>query len=746
MDFFKNMNLFNQLPFCVILLDENFNLICANEFTKKLFNFQNNKPEFIKEIIDEAKKPSDVKVKEKFFVFEKEHEISGKRFFFRWYIEELPDKKFLITGFDITDKINAEIKLKEQEETYRGIIDSILEAIYIQDENGVFLDVNKGAEKMYGYPREYFIGKTPDFVSAPGKNDIPSVVEALKKAFNGIPQKFEFWGVRKNGEIFPKNVRLYKGKYFGKDVVIAVAEDITEKKEAEKKLLESEEKFRLLVEFSGNMIYWITPDKKLKYVSPSCEKITGYTPEEFYNNPDLLIDIVHPEDIEKIKHHAKRKVTEEDKEPIEFRIIRKDGEIRWIRHFCKPIFDKSGNFLGRRGANSDITEYKKLQEKMIYSQKVEILGKITGGIVHDFNNILAAISGYADLSLSLAPRDSDLFKYISNIKNSVKKGENITSKLLSFSKNRIRERKYFQLSNTIAEFYPVLRRLIGEDIELEFILNYKDMIYADPSEIEQIIMNLIINARDAIRSKDIFKRKKKIKLKTDEIKIEQRKKDILNQTVNPGVYALIKVEDNGIGIEEDQLKKIFEPFYSTKNTGTGLGLFIVSSIIKETGGFIFVSSEPMYGTKIDIILPKVEAELTKTSTLQEESTRMDNTHLKNKTVLFVEDEPDVRDFAVQALKSLGCEVLSAGNGIEALKILEAIDYDIDLLITDVVMPLMSGEELAKKAKKRKPDLKIIFSSGYTNGYISEDDQKLFDHFLKKPYTIDELKKILTKLL
>ncbi len=742
MNFFKDLNLFNQLPFCVILLGENFNLIYVNEFAKKFFNLQSNNDGFVKEIISELDKLREGE--EKFIVFEKGHEISGKNFYFRWYIEELPDKKFLITGFDITDKINVEIKLKEQEETYRGIIDSILEAIYIQDENGVFLDVNKGAEKMYGYPREYFIGKTPEFVSAPGKNDMPSVVEALKKAFKGIPQKFEFWGVRKNGEIFPKNVRLYKGKYFGKDVVIAVAEDITEKKEAERKLRESEEKFRLLVEFSGNIIYWITPDKKLKYMSPTCEKITGYSPEEFYKNPELLIDIVYPDDLEKIKHHTKRKITQEDKEPIEFRIIRKDGQIRWIRHYCKPIFDSNGNFLGRRGANSDITDYKNLQEQIINSQKVEILGKITGGIVHDFNNILAAISGYADLSLNLVPKDSTLYKYLLNIKNSVKKGENITSKLLSFSRNQIREKKYFELSNVIAEFYQVLRRLIGEDIELEFILNFREMIYADPSEIEQVVMNLVINSRDAIRTKDSFIGKKKIKLKTDEIEIKSDTKDVLNRRVPPGIYALVEVEDNGVGIKQEEISKIFEPFFSTKNTGTGLGLFIVSTIVKENGGFIFVSSEPMVGTKISVVFPKVEAEYAKTKMLETGMEEEKEIFFKGKTVLFVEDEPDVRDFAVQALKAFGLEVLSAGNGVEALKVLEAIDFEVDLLITDVVMPLMSGEELARKVKKERPDLKIIFSSGYTNGYVSKDEN-IFDYFLKKPYTIEELKEILKRV-
>ncbi len=728
-----------NLPFYFFITDKNFTPELISEKVKVDFNISNKK---LKNLAKEIFKSLESK---NGYSIERKHLLKEKTIYIKWIIKHLKDK-IIFTGFDVTERINIEKKLKEQEETYRGILDSILEAIYIQDENGVFLDVNKGAEKMYGYPKEFLIGKTPEVVSAPGKNNIKEVVKALGNAFKGIPQKFEFWGIRKNGEIFPKNVRLYKGKYFGKDVVIAVAEDITEKKKAEEKLKESEEKFRLLTEFSDNIVYWITPDKKLKYISPNCKKITGYSKEEFYNDPELLLKIIVKDDLEKVKHHLKGEVTDEDKHPIEFRIKRKDGKIRWIRHLCRPMFDDKGNFLGRRCSNSDITLIKKLQEKMINTQKFEAIGKLSGGIVHDFNNVLAAISGYADLALKLIDENSKAYRLITNIKNSVKKGESITSKLLSFSKNKMIVKRAVKLDNVLKDFFPILRRLIGEDIKLEFIPSYKGSIYAAPSEIEQIIMNLVLNSRDSILEKGT--RNGKIIIKTYTKEMKNSEKDFFKNEIKKGKYAAISINDNGMGIRKEQLDKIFEPFYTSKHTGTGLGLFIVSSIVKESNGFIKLTSKEGEGTKIEILFPQIKKE--KNEITEEEKTPIKP--LKNvkvissgKTILFVEDEVDVRDFAVQLLKSLGFTVYSAGNGMEGLKVLRALDFKIDLLITDVVMPIMSGEELAKITRKENPEIKIILISGYTNGYINLSDmkeRKFFDYFLKKPFFIEELYSLL----
>ena len=598
----------------------------------------------------------------------------------------------------------------------------------------LFFVVNEKFELLYEdiITKKYF--KRKDII-----NIAKGVVDGLKGCLKS--QKKLLCSIEKSYFTVEKRVHIKWYVNYKEEDYIFSGFDITDK-------VESEEKFRLLVEFSGNLIYWVTPEKKLKYISPNCKEITGYEDIEFYNDPNLLVKIVYPEDIEKIDEHNRgRKVTEDDRSHIEFRIVRKDGKIRWMKHFCKPIFDKNGNFLGRRGANQDITEYKNLHDKMINTQKVEILGKVAGGVVHDFNNILAAISGHTDLALRTIPENSKAAKYLKNIKSSVKKGESITSKLLSFSKSKIKEKKYFELSKIISEFFPVLRRLIGEDIKLEVLLNYKGVIYGDPSDIEQIVMNLVLNSRDAVREIEIYEsERKKIFLKTEAVFVENEIVDSTGRKVKRGKYALISVKDNGIGIKKEFLAKIFEPFYSTKNTGTGLGLFIVSSVVKDNKGYIFIESKEMEGTEIKVLLPEVEAEELGEVEEKEEYIEEERLLFKGKKVLFVEDEPDVRDFVVQALNLLGCEVLSAGNGHEALKILESMDFDVNILITDVVMPIMTGEELVKIVRKKAPSIKIILSSGYTNGYINMKDRKEFDLFLKKPYSIDDLKSAIFHLL
>ncbi|MCK4663269.1 MAG: PAS domain S-box protein [Bacteroidales bacterium] len=277
-------------------------------------------------------------------------------------------------AMDITERKLTEDTLKQSEKSYRDLFNNATDAIYIQDREGRFLDVNQGAVNMYGYPKEFFLGKTPEFLSAKGKNDMKKIMGIVEDAFNGKPQQYEFWGIRKNGEVFPKIVRSQKGLFQGQDVIITFALDITERIRAENDLKQSETKFRLLSDYNLDLEYWMNPEGKYIYISPACERITGYKPEEIMFEPDLLINITRPDYRDRIKKHYHDENDENlPTHTVEFPIIHRNGEERWIEHTCRPVFDDDGNYLGRRGNNHDITNRKKveIENKKLFIDNIE---------------------------------------------------------------------------------------------------------------------------------------------------------------------------------------------------------------------------------------------------------------------------------------------------------------------------------------------------------------------------------------
>jgi nitrogen-specific signal transduction histidine kinase len=378
-------------------------------------------------------------------------------------------------------------------------------------------------------------------------------------------------------------------------------------------------------------------------------------------------------------------------------------------------------------------------------QKMESIGRLAGGIAHDFNNLLTAVIGHADLVLRKMKNDNPYRKYIQSILNAGKRAGNLTAQLLAFSRKQIIQPKILDINSIISDMEKMLRRLIGEDIVIEKKCKTDILpIKADPGQIEQILVNLILNARDAINDneRELTKKdlEKKIVIRTDHVFLDKAYyREHLD--AKPGPYVSIVISDNGIGMDKETREKIFEPFFTTKEEGkgTGLGMSTVYGIVKQNQGVIHIYSEPGLGSTIKIHWPVI---------LEKEPRELTVKKLRElpggkETILFVEDDETVRDFSVSALKEFGYTVFEAANGKEALRLVNEKKIKAELLIADIVMPEMNGKELADKYKSIYPATRVIFTSGYTDVNIipnSESDKEV--HFLPKPYlTGDLLEKI-----
>ena len=439
---------------------------------------------------------------------------------------------------------------------------------------------------------------------------------------------------------------------------------------------DSERKLRKLFESAADWEYWISKDKKIILMSPSCENITGYKQEEFYENPHLMADLVYKDDRHIYESHMTDEFTFSMFESIEFRIVTKKGEVKWLFHVCSPVYIGAG-FTGRRGVNRDVTYSKMLEEQLHQSQKMEALGVLTGGIAHDFNNILTAIIGYGSLMNSQIREDTSLKKYLEIILSSAERAANLAQGLLAFSRKQVINLAPVNLNDRVRKVGNLLSRIIGKDIKLEIILSDAHLnIMADSVRIEQVLINLATNARDAMPHGGC------LTIETKPVKIDEEYVK-RHAFTTPGMYALLSVTDTGIGMDEKTKERIFEPFFTTKETGkgTGLGLSTVYGIIKQHKGNINVYSEPGRGTTFKIYFPLIDSKLT-----TEEGKALTPIKGGKETILIAEDEANVRALVREVLEEYGYNVIEASDGEEALQRFSENKDSINLAILDVIMP------------------------------------------------------------
>ena len=509
----------------------------------------------------------------------------------------------------------------------------------------------------------------------------------------------------------------------------------------ENTLRQSENKYRHLFNSITDPIFILTENgEKFLDCNDAVLDKYGYTKDELITLPSLELSI--KEEQEQLSHYLNEKNSENS--PV-FNHSKKNGE-KIIVELHKSIITIKNEQVQLVIAH-DITERiqaeeekRNVQEQLFQSQKMEIVGRLTGGIAHDFNNLLTAINGYSDLALKKLSSDNNAYNDISVIKDCGERAARLTKQLLGFSRKQVTEKINLDLNTTITELEKMLMRLIGEEITLETKLQSSScMIFADKSQIEQVLVNLVVNARDAIDGfgKIIVSTKKEPL--TDEI-IKLHNLDASNE------YIIISVLDTGTGMSKEIQKKIFEPFFTTKdiNKGTGLGLSTVFGIVKQNDGAILVESEEGKGTEFKIYLPQIISEIK-----EEEIVKVEPESLPtgNETILLVDDEDSIRDFLAEILSEQGYKVFEASNGEEGLQVFNECNENIHLLISDVTMPKMGGPELANELRKLQPNIKALFISGNVEDkYINEQTADPNTSFLQKPFTYDSIISIVREIL
>ncbi len=502
------------------------------------------------------------------------------------------------------------------------------------------------------------------------------------------------------------------------------AEERKGRRSADEALRDTEERYRDLVENAHDIIYEHDLEGNYTSTNKAFEQITGYSREE-----TLKLNIARtlaPEYVEKAKEMVRRKLTGESITAYELQLVAKDGTRVSVEVNTRLVF-QNGVPIGIQGIARDVTERKLLEEQLRQSQKLEAVGQLAGGVAHDFNNLLTVIGGYADLALSRLPADDSLRRNLKEINNASDRAASLTRQLLAFSRKQVLQPRVFALDTIVANLEKMLRRMIGEDIKFKTNLSATiGNVKADPGQIEQVIMNLVVNARDAMPSGG------KLTIETKNVELDEAYAREHISTI-PGSYVLLAVSDTGTGIDEQTKKHIFEPFFTTKESGkgTGLGLSTVYGIVKQSGGNIWVYSEPGKGTTFKIYLPRVgepaeEHWLAATAVQLPEATE---------TVLVVEDSEMVRNLAKEVLETGGYRVLAAASGREALVVCEQFKETIHLLLADVVMPEMSGPELGSRLVSLYPRMRVLYMSGYSghaivhHGLLNEGI-----NFIEKPFT------------
>jgi two-component system cell cycle sensor histidine kinase/response regulator CckA len=498
---------------------------------------------------------------------------------------------------------------------------------------------------------------------------------------------------------------------------------------AEAILRESEERFRQLTE-NISEVFWMTdPAKKeIFYVSPAYETIWGRTCKSLMERSHSFFDAVHPDDRPRVL--ASVQADSAIPYELEYRIVRPDSSVRWIRDRAFPVRDPAGLVIRIAGVAEDVTEKRQLETQLRQSQKMQAIGQLAGGVAHDFNNLLSVIFGHGALLAAAMPLQERLRDSVVEINLAAERAAALTRQLLTFSRRQVFEPTILDLESVVEESRSLLRRLIGEDVSLAVTPSHGlSPVSVDPGQINQVLMNLALNARDAMPQGG------ELTIATRDVDFAAAERTV-HPEMRPGRYVLLAVTDTGCGMAPEVQTRIFEPFFSTKSDNTGLGLSVVDGIVRQNGGYLAVTSRPGLGTTFSIYLPAVEriAEGLPAKPLSRPVTG-------NETILLVEDEDPVREVTALLLESLGYEVLQVSNAKDALNLVENTRAKIDLLFTDVIMPGMSGRELVEALRRRDPGLKVLFQSGYTDDMVIRHGILRAEvAFLQKPFTIDALAK------
>lgn len=519
---------------------------------------------------------------------------------------------------------------------------------------------------------------------------------------------------------------------------LLVIRDLTRQKEAESALRESQDRFRKLAE-KVRLIPWESSawPRRFTYVGPQAATILGY-PLTAWNTAEFWSDHLHPEDRTATEKRFVECAADPKEFDCEYRMKSATGQDVWLHDLVHVVSDDKGT-VRLHGFLLDVTERKNLEEDLRQSQKLEAIGRLASGVAHDFNNLLTVINGYSGYLLTKIKEGTPYRDSVEEIRKAAERGVALTSQLLAFGRRQKLQPQLLNINQALANVEQMLRRTIGENIELIVQMDPEiRAIQFDPRQLDLVLLNLALNARDAMPQGGTL---------VMETQRFSRTSGGQPRELAPGRYVLLKVADTGCGMEESVLQRLFEPFFTTKTLGrgTGLGLATVYGIVKQSGGHIEVASAVGKGTTFSLFFPETASKVAQPATPRKPP--KEKMPRGTETILLVEDEPELRGLAGMILKGSGYKVLEAADGASALKLVEDKLDSIHLVLTDLVMPHLGGVELAQELRQRKPDMRVLYMSGYTDGCVVE----LHNHdprarLLQKPFMADTLAQAVREVL
>jgi PAS domain S-box-containing protein len=636
-----------------------------------------------------------------------------------------------ITSRDITARKRVQDALAISEARFRHLVESASDGIYRIDPHGIFTYANPVASHLLGFTADQsgIVGRLYlDFVRRDyHKQGIElykrQVVERIPVTYWEFPaitvDGRELW-VGQNVHIEQRNGSVTS--------LFAVARDITERKTAELALRESEERHRFLAENSTDMLSRQAPDGTVLYASPVCLKLLGYSPAELVGTS--VFDYCHPDDLESVRAACARLLGHEGSETMTYRVRRRDGHYIWFETTSQGVREQKGSGLVAEvlSVSRDVTERRHMEEELRQAQKMEAVGQLAGGVAHDFNNLLTAIRGFSDLlARGIEPGDPRR-KDVAEIMKATERAAALTRQLLAFSKRQILRLEPLSVNVIVEDMAKIIRRLLGEGVTVETALETNVWtVRADPGQFEQVLLNLALNARDAMG-------------KRGTLRVVSRNVEVApsvgDSVLSPGRYVVVEVKDSGVGMTDATRARVFEPFFTTKDpTGrSGLGLATVYGIVMQMGGHISVSSAVGDGTTFTIHLPAVVEDSINGGRDTSPTPRSTNRNV----ILIAEDNEGVRALTVRLLADAGYQVFEGCDGMDALDTLRTLDEPVDLLISDVMMPRMNGSELVSQFQRIQPGTPILLMSGFMDEEAVRRSFANPDAILSKPFTAEAL--------
>jgi PAS domain S-box-containing protein len=644
-----------------------------------------------------------------------------------------PVRSFAVSVANLVSLMIVQRARALSEARLRAIVESGPECVKVVSKDGVVLDMNPAGLRMLQATQPADVVQRPirDFIEPADWPAFADLHDRVSRGASGVLQ-YRIVGLHGAARWVETHAAPLREPDGSISAVLSITRDITDQRAAEDSLRVSEERFRLLARATNDAIWDWNLQTNAVWWNEGYETLFGVRLEEVPPTVESWTGRIHPEDLDRVVGSVDRLLASGGSTwSSEYRVLRHDGSVAFVLDRGHVIRDGSGAAVRMVGGMSDLTERKQLEARLLQSHRLESVGRLAGGIAHDFNNVLTVILGTVDLHLARLSPGDELREDLLEVRRAGERAAGLTRQLLAFSRRQALQVQVINLNAVVKGVLGMLTRLIGEGIEMRFEPDPElRHVRADPGQFEQVLFNLAANARDAMPGGGT------LTLRTRNV----TPKDLpiaARSALLPGAYVMLEVADTGAGMSEDVRAQVFEPFFTTKppGQGAGLGLSTVYGIVKQSDGHIWLDSAPGRGTRIRIYLRPVG----KVAREDLAAPAAPPAAGEAETILLVEDEGPLRQLAVRILENAGYTVLAAASGEEALAVLARADTGVHLLLTDLVMPGMSGRALAEEALARQPSLRVAFMSGYTDEATALDGVATAARFISKPFTSEGLR-------